>query len=177
MRRSLYLFVFYWNKRACGGIELAAWHDTGWAPSIKRKILIKCTLASRCKRDDVKKQFCKFKRNWFRADFDSKCDNPTLTNQPTHNKPSCWVLSLLVPALLQPMMGTHPGHLAHHSVSKGSSQPFGWLQPQRMGEESWGQGAQVGTFAWGVAPNPVWLLNLITEDLGESDAPHPGEVQ
>lgn len=70
MRRPLYPFIFYWNKRAFVGIELAAWHVSGWAlSSIKRNILIKWILTSGFKRDYVKKQFCIFKQNWFRADF------------------------------------------------------------------------------------------------------------
>lgn len=72
-------------------------------------------------------------------------------------------------------MGSDPGHGAHHPA--GSSQLFAWLQAQRKGGDNWRQGAQVGSSAFGVTPDPVWPLNLITEDLGEGDAPNPREVQ
>lgn len=87
------------------------------------------------------------------ANRDSKCDNPTLTNQPTPPQQT----------QLQGLRTAHPS-LPRWELTQGIQQdhPAGamavtalWLlQPQNKGEESWRQGAQVGTFAWG------WLLIL-----------------
>ena len=78
-------------------------------------------LTSRFKRDYVKRQFCIFKQNWFRADFAQQIETAGVqipaspTHQPT-TKPNCRVLSQRVPSLLLPMMGTDPRHVAHKSA-------------------------------------------------------------
>lgn len=136
MRRPLYPFIFYWNKRAFVGIELAAWHVSGRAlSSIKRNILIKWILTSRFKRDYVKKQFCIFKQNWFRADFGQSIETAGVQ-----------ILAL-------------------------SNLKEWWKKRDKDEESKW------VLLLEGWILILFWLLNSVTEDLGENDIPTPGEVQ